>query len=395
MYLNSLNKYECCGCSACEQICPKSCISLKKDEEGFLYPEKDASTCIDCGLCEKVCPFSDNYTETINTDPEVYAAYDESSRTRSSSGGVFYTLAKYVIEEKRGWVFGAAFADHFQLQHIGVNNMQDVEKLRGSKYLQSKMGDTFLQIKKLLTDGVFVLFVGTPCQVAGLRAFLRKPFDNLFTADLVCHGTPSQQMFDYHINYLERKHKAKLTSYKFRYEDGWGVCEICDFANPEKHKMLPTYELSPYLYSFMYALTYRYSCYNCCFAKIPRQGDITLADYWGVKEFFPQVNAEKGVSLVLINSQHGLDIWNAVESQCISYKSNIADAAKYNGNLIKKSVEPAIRKTVYSRVANEGYDSLAKREFRSPNYLKTRLITCILHCNLFKPAIIIYRKIKK
>lgn len=395
MYLNSSNKYECCGCSACEQICPKSCISFKKDEEGFLYPEKDASTCIDCGLCEKVCPFSDNYTETTNTDPEVYAAYDESSRTRSSSGGIFYTLAKYVIEEKRGWVFGAAFADHFQLQHIGVNNMQDVEKLRGSKYLQSKMGDTFLQIKRLLTDGVFVLFVGTPCQVAGLRAFLRKPFDNLFTADLVCHGTPSQQMFDYHINYLERKHKAKLTSYKFRYEDGWGGCEICDFANPEKHKMLPTYELSPYLYSFMYALTYRYSCYNCRFAKIPRQGDITLADYWGVKEFFPQVNAEKGVSLVLINSQHGLDIWNAVESQCISYKSNIADAAKYNGNLIKKSVEPAIRKTVYSRVANEGYDSLAKREFRSPNYLKTRLITCILHCNLFKPAIIIYRKIKK
>lgn len=395
MYLNSSNKYECCGCSACEQICPKSCISFKKDEEGFLYPEKDASTCIDCGLCEKVCPFSDNYTETTNTDPEVYAAYDESSRTRSSSGGIFYTLAKYVIEEKRGWVFGAAFADHFQLQHIGVNNMQDVEKLRGSKYLQSKMGDTFLQIKRLLTDGVFVLFVGTPCQVAGLRAFLRKPFDNLFTADLVCHGTPSQQMFDYHINYLERKHKAKLTSYKFRYEDGWGVCEICDFANPEKHKMLPTYELSPYLYSFMYALTYRYSCYNCRFAKIPRQGDITLADYWGVKEFFPQVNAEKGVSLVLINSQHGLDIWNAVQSQCISYKSNIADAAKYNGNLIKKSVEPAIRKTVYSRVANEGYDSLAKREFRSPNYLKTKLITCILHCNLFKPAIIIYRKIKK
>ena len=395
MYLNSSNKYECCGCSACEQICPKSCISFKKDEEGFLYPEKDASTCIDCGLCEKVCPFSDNYTETTNTDPEVYAAYDESSRTRSSSGGIFYTLAKYVIEEKRGWVFGAAFADHFQLQHIGVNNMQDVEKLRGSKYLQSKMGDTFLQIKRLLTDGVFVLFVGTPCQVAGLRAFLRKPFDNLFTADLVCHGTPSQQMFDYHINYLERKHKAKLTSYKFRYEDGWGGCEICDFANPEKHKMLPTYELSPYLYSFMYALTYRYSCYNCRFAKIPRQGDITLADYWGVKEFFPQVNAEKGVSLVLINSQHGLDIWNAVESQCISYKSNIADAAKYNGNLIKKSVEPAIRKTVYSRVANEGYDSLAKREFRSPNYLKTKLITCILHCNLFKPAIIIYRKIKK
>ena len=149
MYLNSLNKYDCCGCSACEQICPKSCISLKKDEEGFLYPVKDASTCIDCGLCEKVCPFSENYKDDTNTSPDVYAAYDECNRTGSSSGGIFYTLAKYVIENKEGWVFGAAFDDKFHLQHIGVNNLQKLEMLRGSKYLQSKMSETFSQIKAL------------------------------------------------------------------------------------------------------------------------------------------------------------------------------------------------------------------------------------------------------
>lgn len=395
MYLNSFNKYECSGCSACEHICPKSCICLKKDEEGFLYPVKDSSICIDCGLCEKVCPFLENYTNTTNAKPDVYAAYDESSRTGSSSGGIFYTLAKYVIEEKKGWVFGAAFVDHFQLLHFGVNKLQELDKLRGSKYLQSKMGNTFLQIKKFLKDGVFVFFVGTPCQVAGLKAFLRKPFKNLLTADLVCHGTPSQQMFSYHVNYLEKKYNAKLVSYKFRYEDGWGGCEIADFTNPEKHIMLPSYDLSPYLYSFMHAYTYRYSCYNCRFAKVPRQGDITLADYWGVKEFFPNINEEKGVSLVLVNTQQGLAIWDVIKRHCTVFKSNVADAAKYNGNLIKKTVEPVIRKTIYSRVLSEGYESLAKKEFRSPNYFKIRIFNYVLHSSLLKPIISIYRKLKQ
>lgn len=395
MYLNSLNKYDCCGCSACEQICPKSCISLKKDEEGFLYPVKDASICIDCGLCEKVCPFSENYRDDTNASPDIYAAYDECNRIGSSSGGIFYTLAKYVIGNKKGWVFGAAFDDKFQLRHIGVNSLQGLEKLRGSKYLQSDMGDIFSKIKKLLKSGTFVLFVGTPCQVAGLKSFLRRPFENLVTADLVCHGVPSQQMFDYHVDYLERKYKAQLISYKFRKGNGWGGCEICDFANPEKHIMLPTYELSPYLYSFMYAYTYRYSCYNCRFAKIPRQGDITLADYWGVKEFFPQINEEKGVSLVLVNSQQGTNVWKAVRNKCIFYKSNMADAAKYNGNLIKKSIEPDIRKNIYRRVKSEGYASLAMKDFRSPAYMKTKIFNYILQSKFFTPIVLIYRRLKR
>lgn len=395
MYIDTENKYDCCGCSACEQICPKHCISLEKDKEGFFYPLKDSSICIDCGLCKKVCPLSECYKESTNNQPTVYAAYDKINRNKSSSGGIFYTLAKYIIEKKKGWVFGATFIEHFQLCHIGVNNLQDLEKLRGSKYLQSKMGDTYSQIKKLLREGIYVLFVGTPCQVAGLKGYLHKEYETLITVDLVCHGVPSQLMFDYHVNYLEKKNKAQLSSYKFRYEDGWGGCEICDFANPVKHTEYPTYDLSPYLYSFMYAMTYRYSCYNCKFAKIPREGDFTLADYWGVNEFFPEIDASKGVSLVLLNNLKAQLIWNEIKDICVYYASNIEQGAKYNKNLICKSSEPAIRKTIYEIVKKQGYKKVSKTIFKSPRFLKIRIYSFMRKHKFFSFPLLLLKKIRK
>lgn len=395
MYLRTNNKYDCCGCSACEQICPKKCISLQTDLEGFYYPIKDSTFCIDCGLCEKVCPFTDNHNIIGNDNPDVFAAYDKNNRNGSSSGGLFYTLAKYIIEEKKGWVFGAAFVDGFQLCHIGVNNIQDLEKLRGSKYLQSKMGCTYQKIKNLLKEDIYVLFVGTPCQVAGLKSFLRKEYQTLFTADLVCHGVPSQLMFDKHVKYLEKINKSKLSSYKFRYDDGWGVCEIADFAHPKKHIELPSYDLSPYLYSFMYAMTYRYSCYNCKFARIPREGDITLADYWGVKEFFPSIDVSKGVSLVLLNTPKAYGIWEMVKRNCEYYESNIANGAKYNKNLLCVSQEPTIRKTIYNKIEEQGYEKIAKTIFKSPRFLKIKILTFIKGYRIFSFILATVRKHRK
>lgn len=369
-YFKTGKNSECCGCSACLNVCPKQCISFQKNEEGFLYPIKDMDVCIDCGLCEKVCPFSDNYTYETTSEPAVYAAYDRENRVGSSSGGIFYTLARYTIEERNGWVFGAAFEDKFQLRHVGVNNMTDLQKLRGSKYLQSDMQDCYQQIKQLLKDGVFVLFVGTPCQVAGLRAFLRnREYDNLLTADLVCHGVPPQSLFDEHVKYLEQKHKATLVSYYFRNMDGWGVCEIADFANPKKRKVLPSYSLSPYLYSFMKAYTYRESCYECKFATIPRQGDITLADYWGVDKFFVGIDISKGISLVLLNTEIGKTLFNEIkEVKCTVYESNLSDASCYNTNLVTKTIRPAIRDIVYMLINQKGYNNVAKTLFRIKDY---------------------------
>lgn len=369
-YFQTGNPSECCGCTSCANACPKHCIELIPDKEGFLYPNKNLDSCINCGLCERVCPFSEHYSFETTADPAVFAAYDKEHRAGSSSGAIFYTIAKYVIEKKHGWVFGAAFDEKFQLKHIGVNNLTGLQKLRGSKYLQSALGDTYSQIKILLKDGVFVFFVGTPCQVAGLRAFLHnKEYENLLLADLVCHGVPPQTLFDEHVKYLEYKHKAKLISYQFRKADGWGVCEICDFANPKKRTMLPSYELSPYLYSFMYAMTYRESCYECKFAKVPRQGDITLADYWGVEDFFPDIDKSKGVSMVLVNTPQGTLVWKSIEGIIESVQSNLHDGARNNHNLINVSAKPLIRATIFNTIKDFGYNSVAHQYFRPKYYL--------------------------
>lgn len=376
---------DCCGCGACLNICPKNCISMQCNDEGFLSPVKNTSLCIDCGLCEKVCPFSDNYTYLTSGNPVVLAAYDDENRIGSSSGGIFYTLAKYVIEERKGWVFGAAFEEKFQLRHVGVNTMADLQKLRGSKYLQSDMGSVYKQIRVLLADGTFVLFVGTPCQVAGLRAFLRnKDFDNLLTADLVCHGVPPQTLFDMHVEYLEKKHKATLVSYQFRKPDGWGGCEIADFANPIKQKSLPTYSLSPYLYSFMQAYTYRESCYECKFSQIPRQGDITLADYWGANKFFEGIDISKGVSLVLLNTGKGKTLFNEIRVKCVVYESNLSDASFYNANLITKTSRPATRDKVFALIGEKGYNKVAKTLFRIKNHSILKFKLWLLSSSLFK-----------
>ena len=204
MYFKTLDKKECCGCTACASACPQQCISMIQDEEGFYFPVVDKTQCIECGLCEKVCPFE--HPKYENTEiTEVYASYikDIEQRKKSTSGGVFYAIAQWVICQG-GVVYGAAFDKNFKLRHIGVENLKDLEQLRGSKYLQSFLGNVFIEIKKNLKAGRWVYFTGVGCQVAGLKSFLHKKYDTLITSDLVCHGVPSQLMFDWHLNYLQK-----------------------------------------------------------------------------------------------------------------------------------------------------------------------------------------------
>lgn len=371
MYFKTFDKKDCSGCTACVNACPKQCITMKPDDEGFFYPEIDKSACIECGLCERVCPFDKpKYDNTEIQD--VYACYikDVEQRQKSTSGGLFYAIAKWVITQG-GIVYGAAFDNNFKLRHIGVDNLEDLEQLRGSKYLQSYLGDCYAEIKDYLKNGRWVYFVGCGCQVAGLNAFLRKKYDTLITSDLVCHGAPSQLMFDWHLDYLRRKEKGEITSYTFRDLAGWGGCESYRYDSQTRGKgqrKNQTYYLSPYLYSFMYAYTYRYSCYDCKFAQIPRQGDITLADYWGVDKFFPDLERTKGVSLIIINTQQGRVVWDGIKGSIEFRKSNIVDAAKENGNLVHKTIMPAIRPNCYQMIRKRGYDDVANKEFRIKGY---------------------------
>ncbi len=377
-FIVSNRKEDCCGCRACDNICAHHAIDMIADEEGFLYPIKN-DNCIDCGLCEKVCPYSPINIENEKAKqdkiksiyPKTYAAYSEKDRIGSSSGGIFYTLAKHIIE-KNGTVYGAAFDDDFQLHHVAVRSLDDLKPLRGSKYLQSNTGHIFSDIRDRLKKEEYVLFVGTPCQVAGLRAFLRKDYSTLYTADLICHGTPSQWMFDQHKAYLENKYKAKLVDYHFRNEEMWGGCEIADFADPKKGKIrrhkLPSYDLSPYLYSFMYAFDYRHSCYECPFAKVPRIGDITLGDYWGIKNVFPTMDSSRGVSAILVNSPQGEVIWNEIKDSLIYKESDFNTVGLENKNLLKHTEKPSIRDSVYKLVKERGYEDVANKEFRSPRF---------------------------
>lgn len=379
MYLLTGNKAECSGCTACQQICGHGSITMQTDEDGFLFPVKDLTTCVNCGLCEKVCPFDKpNYNNTL-TDAYATMAKSSEERIKSSSGGLFYLIAKKVIE-LGGIVYGAILDDNMEVHHAHAESLAELTPLRGSKYVQSSLNDTYREIRSHLRAGRLVYFTGVGCQVAGLKSFLIKSYDNLLTSDLVCHGVPNQKLFDEHIAYLENKYKGKVVDYKFRDNKGWGGCEkVYIEKKPGKIKIhtLPTYDLSPYLYSFMYSMTMRISCYSCPFAKIPRQGDITLADYWGAQVYFPELDNSKGVSLITINTPKGNEIIKSIESELIIEKSNIEDASHYNGNLVHNTEMPPIRSSIFELIRKDGYNRIAKTIFRPPYYnklfVKTRL----------------------
>lgn len=382
MFFQSTNKSECCACTACVSVCPKSCISMVLDEEGFAYPVIDKNTCISCHLCERVCPVE--HPDYSNSEtPETFAVLlkDVEERKKSSSGGAFYAIASFVLEHN-GIVIGSTLDEYHQVRHIAVESLEDLYKLRGSKYVQSDLGDVFNQVKQTIQEGRWCYFVGTGCQVAGLKSFLKKSYENLIISDLVCHGVPSQKLFDTHIAYLEEKYHDRVINYQFRNNSQWGGCEIIDFAN-HKQVVNPSYELSPYLYSFMYAMTYRCSCYDCKFACIPRQGDITLADYWGVRKFFPHIDINHGVSLVLVNSEQGKSIWGQVKHEFEYYQSTVKDGAEYNRNLVNKTDKPLVRDDIYKQIDTYGYKRITKTVFRSPNawriilFSENRIVKCL------------------
>ncbi len=374
MYFINKNDYDCSGCTACINICSHNAITMEKNEEGFLYPVRHNDICINCGLCENICPFE--HPVYKNDSPLVYAAYDKKERTGSSSGGVFYTIARYVIN-KGGIVYGAAYNDDLKVKHRSARTIKELEALRGSKYVQSDLNDCFRQIRDELKKGTLVYFTGVGCQVAGLYSFLRKKYDNLITSDIVCHGVPSQKMFDIHLQYLGQKHASKVQNYSFRETNIWLIRERVKFENG---KISYEYDgnKSPYLYAFGLGYTYRYSCFKCPFAKLPRQGDISLADYWGVQKPFPLMDVTKGVSLVLVNSQIGKIIWNKIKPQLVYKFSKIEDATRNNPNVVRPTKEPPIRKDFFKILEKEGYEQMASTYLECPEKMRNHHIELVM-----------------
>lgn len=374
MYFINKNDYDCSGCTACMNICSHNAITMEKNEEGFLYPVRHNDICVNCGLCENICPFE--HPVYKNDSPLVYAAYDKKERTGSSSGGIFYTIARYVIN-RGGIVYGAAYDDDLKVKHRSARTIQELEALRGSKYVQSDLNDCFKQIKDELKKGTLVYFTGVGCQVAGLYAYLRKDYSNLLTSDIVCHGVSSQHLFNMHLNYIGAKYNSKVIKYSFRELKYWLTREK---AIMENGKILYKYDgnRSPYLYALGLGYSDRYSCFNCKFAKLPRQGDITLADYWGVADFFPLLDTSHGVSLLLVNNSKGYNIFDKIKKQIAFYKSSLEDCVKYNINIIHPIEEPSIRKDFYKILEKDGYEKMANTILVCPENMRNRRISRIM-----------------
>lgn len=362
--INIKDKKNCCGCKACEVICPKNCIEMTVDEEGFWYPIVDKDKCIDCGMCEKSCPILNKASRKKSFDAKVYGVYsnNESIRINSSSGGMFSELAASVLE-KNGAVFGCTMNDDFSFaKHIKVEDVDDLSKLQGSKYLQSDTNITFEEVKNCLQNGQKVLYSGTPCQIAGLKSYLKKSKTSdleLITVDFICHGVASSKIWNSYKENLEKVFKSKLKKVEFRNKTyGWKNFSLyCYFENQKTYKEKITDDL--YLRGFVSDYYLRPSCYDCQFKGDNIKSDITFADFWGIDKVNPKFNDDKGASLVVIHSQKGQQIFDEIkDNEKITYFSENAEKGlKYNPSYYNSVKMKNMRKVFFKQFEKNGVEA--------------------------------------
>lgn len=317
------NKQDCCGCSACAQRCPKQCITMAEDEEGFLYPKVDTAKCIDCHLCEKVCPVINQ--DAPRTPQNVYAAKNpnETIRMNSSSGGIFTILAERIINTG-GVVFGACWDDEWNIKHDYAECIDDLAQFRSSKYLQSVIADTYIKAEYFLKAGREVMFTGTPCQIAGLKHFLRKEYDNLLTVEVICHSVPSLGVWQ---QYLTEKlqtlgwNKSDIQHISFRdKKTGWKTYSFV-IENRNGNIFTELSSKNAFMRGFLADLYTRPSCHACPAKQLRSGSDITLGDFWGIESLMPEIDNDKGVSAIIVNSYKGKESLHniKVELQEVQY----------------------------------------------------------------------------
>ena len=349
----------CTGCTACFSICPKNAITMTENEEGFKYPVIDNSKCIKCQMCKKTCPILKNEkNESLN---ECYAAFskDKKIRENGSSGGIFQILAEDVLN-KNGIVIGAAFDEKFVLSHIPIDKYQDLNKLLGSKYVQSDMKEIYKYVKEKLKDRL-ILFVGTPCQVAGLKSYINGKDENLITIDFICHGVPSGKVFQKYIKEIEKKYKKKISYYSFRdKKNGWKNYNTKIVI--EQNEIIEQHNKNNYMKIFLWDLALRQSCYNCKFKLGNKYSDITLGDFWGI-ENKPEIieDDDKGISAIILNTIKGKKIFEENKEKIVYKRCQIEDILKVN-TALNTSVElPKNRENFFKNIDEYTIQELAKK----------------------------------
>lgn len=361
------DKNNCTGCTACISACKKNAISMHYDWEGFKYPSIDYSFCVSCGACLKACPVIPpvEYPPHKHT---VYSAFAKNIETRQSgsSGGLFTVLAEYILKEG-GNVIGAAFQDLSYVKHIVVKDHSQLSRLQGSKYVQSDMGVTFVEVKKLLNNNIKILFSGTPCQVAGLKNYLRKSYENLYTIDVVCHGVPSPKLFAKYINFLKERY-PNICSFSFRDLKHWSCNSIIYHQDSKNgkiyNKILYGIDMS-YFALFNGGYVSRECCYTCPYAQSEhRVGDITLADFWGIgKQSSYSHDTSNGVSFVQTNTDKGDAMINEIKDNIIYELRNLDETTKFGGNtqLVHPANRPVERQNIYEHAWIENWSSFVSR----------------------------------
>lgn len=327
------NKESCCGCSACYAICPLRAITMVADEKGFLYPYIDSKLCVECGLCLNVCPIQNsNYLNKNSLEPDVYAVKHKSDQVRmnSSSGGMFTAISDHVLE-REGVVYGAAFDENFKVCHTRAVSKQERDQFRGSKYVQSDLDHCFQKVKDDLDNRILVLFSGTPCQVAGLKKYVRGiETSNLMTVDIVCHGTPSPKVFKDYLDRMKSTFNSNIKWINFRFKPlGWRSQAI-NISFNNGHEYIATASDDPYYRLFLPNIILRDSCYQCIFTNNHRPSDITIGDFWGIENSIPDFDDDKGVSLVLVNTEKGRKVFNDLTGVLDFRKSNLQNCLQTN-----------------------------------------------------------------
>lgn len=376
--IEKIEKKQCTGCGLCAEKCPKNCILMAEDEEGFRFPKIDFTKCVDCGLCVRNCP-------TTAVADALYSKYersyfcgiikDKDLLMKSSSGGVFGVLAEYIIG-MGGFVCGCLYTEDLEAVHVLTNRKQDIQKMFGSKYVQSRAEHCFPEIQNHLKAENIVMFTGTACQIAALRLYLGKDYTNLYCVEILCHGVPSPGLFRKYKQYLEKRLGGKIKDIRFRDKrrDGWGsehrTCIIYEKNGKlyEKRPILPAY-----FSAFFYGLDLRESCYQCKFATSERVADLTIGDFWGSWNKYKK-RFREGISVVGVNSEKGYELSENISDRFDFYEAlSENEAIVSNDNFTHPIKRPSERTSFYHGILSQEYKGLWKKAYLSKSYRRKTL----------------------
>lgn len=353
----------CTGCAACQNACNLGAIEMVPDKEGFVYPQVDSKKCVQCGKCAKSCPSLNGIPSSGYVQPEVYAAWnlDTEIRVQSTSGGVFTALAQAVIN-RGGYVAGAFYDEGFRICHGVVSSLDEIPRLRQSKYAQSWIGDTFTQVRQLLREGKLVLFCGTPCQSAGLQQFLSRKYENLYCCDFICRGVISPKVYEKFLKDMRPTETSQLSVVHFKNKDyGWNrfSTKLTFRDGSIYHRdRNEDYYMRGYLRHNLYI---RPSCHRCDYKSLPRISDISLGDFWGIGNYDKTLDNEQGTSVVLVNSEKGKTLFAWAQASLSVHKRSIEEVLAGNSCLLNVAQPGEFRDYFFENVDRYRFDELVIR----------------------------------